>query len=209
MVCPSRCRRRSCRAVLTRPSSVSQRQDSVFVPRRPRALQELREGCARLLSSRLVPPFALPQGGNQTHPSCPGDGHHGVSPARVPQRPRESLPSEGRSVGGGGAADRVQPTAVVSRHTSGTNEKYVSFTVFPTASRLLLSFFFSPCRTSPGQRPTASGWFVNNKPPRACESPTLPQAGRWHKGRHLKPSPCPGRREAPCPGLSPPLQFQI
>ncbi len=52
-------------------------------------------------------------------------GGHGASPARVPQRSRESLPSEGRSVGGASADRQGPPASVVARHTSGTTEKYV------------------------------------------------------------------------------------
>lgn len=50
-------------------------------------------------------------------------GGHGVSPARVPQRPRESLPSEGRSVGGASGDRQGQAASAVSRHSSSSNEK--------------------------------------------------------------------------------------
>ncbi|TPX08013.1 uncharacterized protein E0L32_010344 [Thyridium curvatum] len=48
-----------------------------------------------------------------------GHGGHGISPARLPQRARESLPSEGRPV----ATDRPVQPAPVSRHAATSSEK--------------------------------------------------------------------------------------
>jgi len=68
-------------------------------------------------------------------------GHH-VTPVRVPQRSRESLPSE-RHNGGGGSSDRQGPSASsASRHVSSTSEKYVS-TCFILSLPLSASLFFS------------------------------------------------------------------
>ncbi|ERT01171.1 fungal specific transcription factor domain containing protein [Sporothrix schenckii 1099-18] len=49
-------------------------------------------------------------------------GGQGVSPARIPQRTRESLPSDSR-VPGSGSADRVVLTSSASRHSLGSAEK--------------------------------------------------------------------------------------
>lgn len=52
-------------------------------------------------------------------------GGHGVSPARVQQRARESLPSE-RTVSSASGDRQGPPASSVSRHVSSTAEKYVS-----------------------------------------------------------------------------------
>lgn len=72
-------------------------------------------------------------------------GGHGVSPARVAQRSRESLPTERATTSGGGAsshhADRHGPshtTSVVTRNTAPANEKYV-YLFFPPLSPVHLS----------------------------------------------------------------------
>ncbi len=49
-------------------------------------------------------------------------GGHGVSPARVPQRTRESLPSD-RAVAGSSGDRPGAPASTVSRHVSSTTEK--------------------------------------------------------------------------------------
>lgn len=68
-------------------------------------------------------------------------GGHGVSPARVPQRSRESLPSDARSVGP--SAERNvggQGGSSASRHTGTTSEKYVLVLIY----RLLPLICFLP-----------------------------------------------------------------
>ena len=72
-------------------------------------------------------------------------GGHGVSPARVPQRPRESLPSE-RVVSSAAVGDRQPPAAsAVSRHVSATSEKYVfhyfDCSIFRSLSLCLFMYF--------------------------------------------------------------------
>jgi hypothetical protein len=52
-------------------------------------------------------------------------GGHGVSPARVQQRPRESLPSE-RAVSNASGDRQAPPASGVSRHVPTVIEKYVS-----------------------------------------------------------------------------------
>jgi len=65
-----------------------------------------------------------------------GHGGHGVSPARVPQRSRESLPSE-RTTAGGATSERPGPPASsVSRHVSAASEKYVHLFSLPSAFHL-------------------------------------------------------------------------
>jgi hypothetical protein len=68
-------------------------------------------------------------------------GGHGVSPARVQQRARESLPSE-RTVSSTSGDRQAPPPSSVSRHVSTTTEKYVpfSFPVFPTFARIAQLF---------------------------------------------------------------------
>lgn len=56
-------------------------------------------------------------------------GGHGVSPARVVPRSRESLPAERSSTAGGAHAERhghqSNSTSAASRNTAPANEKYV------------------------------------------------------------------------------------
>ena len=61
-------------------------------------------------------------------------GGHGVSPARVQQRARESLPSE-RTVSSTSGDRQAPPPSSVSRHVSTTTEKYVS-SFFPLLSAI-------------------------------------------------------------------------
>lgn len=68
-------------------------------------------------------------------------GGHGVSPARVQHRVRDSLPSE-RIVPGVAGDRQGPPASAVSRHVSSTNDKYVPF---PSPSLAFSrSFFFAP-----------------------------------------------------------------
>lgn len=50
-------------------------------------------------------------------------GGHGVSPARIPQRNRDSLPSDARSTGGAGVDRSVPNPSAASRHTAIGTEK--------------------------------------------------------------------------------------
>lgn len=77
-------------------------------------------------------------------------GGHGVSPARVQQRARESLPSE-RTIAGATNERPGPPASSVSRHVSATNEKYVHTSLFVLFLLLSLSLpvDFSLSDTSP------------------------------------------------------------
>lgn len=69
-------------------------------------------------------------------------GGHGVSPARVQHRVRDSLPSE-RIVSGVAGDRQGPPASAVSRHVSSTNDKYVPFLPSPARSfAAALRFFF-------------------------------------------------------------------
>ena len=73
-------------------------------------------------------------------------GGHGVSPARVQQRVRESLPSD-RAVSSTAMDRQAPPASGVSRHVSVTTEKYVFAYLFIFHRFLLFSgpfFFFWP-----------------------------------------------------------------
>ncbi len=50
-------------------------------------------------------------------------GGQGVSPARIPQRTRESLPSDSRAPGGVSADRVVQMSSSAARHSLGSAEK--------------------------------------------------------------------------------------
>ena len=65
-------------------------------------------------------------------------GGHGVSPARIQQRARESLPSE-RAITGTSGERQGPPPSSVSRHVSTSSEKYVDF----LSSVLALAFQFA------------------------------------------------------------------
>lgn len=69
-------------------------------------------------------------------------GGHGVSPARVQHRVRDSLPSE--RIVSGVAGGQGPPASAVARHVSSTNDKYVPFLSSPARSfaAALLSFLF-------------------------------------------------------------------
>lgn len=67
-------------------------------------------------------------------------GGHGVSPARVQHRVRDSLPSE-RIVPGVAGDRQGPPASAVSRHVSSTNDKYVPF---PSPSLAFSRSFFLP-----------------------------------------------------------------
>lgn len=69
-------------------------------------------------------------------------GGHGVSPARVQHRVRDSLPSE--RIVSGVAGGQGPPASAVARHVSSTNDKYVPFLSSPARSfaAVLLSFLF-------------------------------------------------------------------
>lgn len=74
-------------------------------------------------------------------------GGHGVSPARVQHRVRDSLPSE-RIVSGVAGDRQGPPASAVSRHVSSTNDKYVPFHPSPArsfATALRLFLFFWSC----------------------------------------------------------------
>lgn len=77
-------------------------------------------------------------------------GGHGVSPARVQQRVRESLPSD-RAVSSTTMDRQAPPASGVSRHVSVTTEKYVlltcSFSIVFFCCRPF--FFFCPLRMVP------------------------------------------------------------
>ena len=78
-------------------------------------------------------------------------GGHGVSPARVQQRVRESLPSD-RAVSSTAMDRQAPPASGVSRHVSVTTEKYVFAYLFIFHRFLLFSgpfFFFGPLRMVP------------------------------------------------------------
>jgi len=72
------------------------------------------KNCAKGLHECYLPSESMSHGG------------HGVSPARLQQRSRESLPSE-RTVSGTAGERQGPPASSVSRHVSSTTEKYVSF----------------------------------------------------------------------------------
>lgn len=69
-------------------------------------------------------------------------GGHGVSPARVQQRARESLPSE-RTVSSASGDRQGPPASGVSRHVSSTAEKYVSsfYSIFQVLYHISVFFF--------------------------------------------------------------------
>lgn len=72
-------------------------------------------------------------------------GGHGVSPARVQHRVRDSLPSE-RIVSGVAGDRQGPPASAVSRHVSSTNDKYVPFLPSPARSfAAALRFFVFFC----------------------------------------------------------------
>lgn len=68
-------------------------------------------------------------------------GGHGVSPARVQHRVRDSLPSE-RIVSGVAGDRQGPPASAVSRHVSSTNDKYVPFLPSPARSFAAALRFF-------------------------------------------------------------------
>jgi len=71
------------------------------------------KNCAKGMHECYLPSESMSHGGAHGH---------GVSPARVPQRTRESLPSE-RTVSSASGDRQGPPVAAVSRHVSSTNEK--------------------------------------------------------------------------------------
>ena len=52
-----------------------------------------------------------------------GHGGQGVSPARIPQRTRESLPGDGRAAGGSSSDRAVHISSANARHSLGIAEK--------------------------------------------------------------------------------------
>jgi len=97
------------------------------------------KNCAKGLHECYLPSESMSHGG------------HGVSPARVQQRSRESLPSE-RTVSGTAGERQGPPASSVSRHVSSTTEKYVfgisilaaRSLFFPSAKSGRTFLFYSP-----------------------------------------------------------------
>ena len=91
------------------------------------------KNCAKGLHDCYLPSESMSHGG------------HGVSPARVQQRARESLPSE-RTVSSTSGDRQAPPASSVSRHASTTTEKYVSLFFLVIVSLSLLSHTHNPAR---------------------------------------------------------------
>ncbi len=85
------------------------------------------KNCAKGLHDCYLPSESMSHGG------------HGVSPARVQQRARESLPSE-RTVSSTSGDRQAPPASTVSRHVSTTTEKYVLSFYFLLSFSLSLPF---------------------------------------------------------------------
>lgn len=149
------------------------------------------KNCAKGLHDCYLPSESMSHGG------------HGVSPARVQQRARESLPSE-RTVSSTSGDRQAPPASSVSRHVSTTTEKYVHFSflsVVPFVFHLQSQFsFFSFSSVSgrasffgfasflsfsalfSGRAPSAAPFFARSRLPPPAESfrfaSWLPEARR-------------------------------
>lgn len=146
------------------------------------------KNCAKGLHDCYLPSESMSHGG------------HGVSPARVQQRARESLPSE-RTVSSTSGDRQAPPASSVSRHVSTTTEKYVHFSFLSVDSFVFLlqfhfGFFFlcaggclfwfasflSFSALFSGRAPSAAPFFARSRLPPPAESfrfaSWLPEARR-------------------------------
>ena len=108
------------------------------------------KNCAKGLHDCYLPSESMSHGG------------HGVSPARVQQRARESLPSE-RTVSSTSGDRQAPPASSVSRHASTTTEKYVSL-FFLVIVSLSLSHTHTILRVAPFPFSFSSSFFSEGGP---------------------------------------------
>lgn len=147
------------------------------------------KNCAKGLHDCYLPSESMSHGG------------HGVSPARVQQRARESLPSE-RTVSSTSGDRQAPPASSVSRHVSTTTEKYVHFSFLSVDSFVFLlqfhfGFFFlcaggclfwfasflSFSALFSGRAPSAAPFFARSRLPPPAESFVLPVGSRRRAGK--------------------------
>jgi len=118
-------------------------------------------------------------------------GGHGVSPARVHQRARESLPSE-RVVSSTSIDRQAPPQSSLSRHVATTTEKYVFAFLLTLDPFLPIPTFHFPCYM------LRTIQFVA----RARASFLLTSAFSGSSGRSVSSEPFPS-----APGLPPPAEW--